>query len=318
VSDGLRAALERCALADRSILPRILATGPDLLDLLHRLSTNAVKDLEPGEGRATVLTTPKGRIAHRLAVHRLPDAGVLLVGGTGGAGAVLEHFRRFTFAEQLGLSDVTDSWAHFAVVGPQAPTTLTAAGLPVPTEYGCAAATLAGARVFVAGGDGLGADGCSVFVPQRAAGEAVWNELARVAGAVLDAPTLEAWRILRMRPAAETELTEDRNPLEAGLRAEIDFAKGCYVGQEVVARLNTYDKVVRRLVRLEFEPGSSAPGRDAGVWIEGREVGVVTSSIVPPGSDAPAALAFVRRESAVEGAIVRVDDSTARIAAVAS
>ena len=116
MSDGLRAALERCALADRSILPRILATGPDLLDLLHRLSTNAVKDLEPGEGRATVLTTPKGRIAHRLAVHRLPDAGVLLVGGTGGAGAVLEHFRRFTFAEQLGLSDVTDSWAHFLPV----------------------------------------------------------------------------------------------------------------------------------------------------------------------------------------------------------
>ena len=77
---ALAQAREGCVLADRSELGRLLATGPDFLDLLHRLSTASVAGLNEGEGRPTVLTTPKGRIVERLFVHHLGPAGVLSVG----------------------------------------------------------------------------------------------------------------------------------------------------------------------------------------------------------------------------------------------
>jgi folate-binding protein YgfZ len=104
--------------------------------------------------------------------------------------------------------------------------------------------------------------------------------------------TLEAVRIERGIPGFESELNEDHNPLEASLIDSVDFNKGCYIGQEVVARLNTYNKVQRRLIVLQWIDGSVLPGNE----VKGKDgnVGVVTSVAQHP-HGGYVGLAYVKR-----------------------
>ena len=163
--EELRLALDRCALADRSDSGRVVATGPDLLGLLHRLSTGDVASLEPGDGRPTVLTTAKGRIIQRLFVQHLGPEGVLLIAGSGRAPAVRAHLEKFVFSEDLGLSEIGESWSHLVVAGPLARAAVANAGLDVPDEYATSRAELDGDTVFVLGHDGLSKSGVSMVVP---------------------------------------------------------------------------------------------------------------------------------------------------------
>jgi folate-binding protein YgfZ len=293
----LAAAFESCALVDRSDLGRILARGPDILDLLHRLSTADLGGLAPGEGRPTVLTSPKGRIVERLFVHHLGDAGVLLVCGRGTAGKVLDHLRRFTFREVTDLSDQSDATCQLALVGPRAAQALARLPLPEPRPFGAVAARLCASDVHVLGGEGLTGEGFSLLAPGELRA-AVWNELAAAAAAVggqrAGEQALEAYRILRGIPDSGHELTEEHNPLEAGLWDAVSFDKGCYVGQEVVARLRTYDKVARTIVGLELAPETPLAATELPLLIEGREVGRLTSAAAVPGEHRAVGLGYVK------------------------
>jgi len=310
---GLDAAESACAVADRSDLGRLIGTGPDLLGLLHRLSTGDVKNLRPGEGRETVVTNAKGRIVERLFVHHLGEDGVLLVGGPDGAPRSLAHFAKFTFAENTGLSDVTAATFAFALLGPRWANAARALGIPDLPPYGTSPCTLAGLRVHAARTNGFDADGVLVIGPRDGAGpvrSALVAAAASEGGGEIEAEALESWRILRGLPAPGHELTEEHNPLEAGLREAVSFTKGCYVGQEVVARLNTYGKVARSLVRLDLPPGAPVPATGAIVRKGGREIGAVTSAIRPPGRSAPVALAYLKsREMSADAAPLAVDDA---------
>lgn len=305
----LRAALDGCVLADRSDLSCLVATGPDLLDLLHRLSTGDVKSLGPGAGASTVLTTGKGRIVERLFVHVLDEARVLLVAGRGRGAAVLEHLNRYTFAEQTGLAE-PDGDVLFTVSGPLTDDALAAAELPRPEPFGTRHHVYEGNDVHLLGHDGYGPSGVAVFAPRDAA-LGLWQGLTLAASSVDGLPAgyeaVEAARILRGLPAAGHELTEDFNPLEAGLWDAVSFDKGCYVGQEVVARLRTYDKVSRALVGLELPADAAAPEVGAELSTESAaKIGRVTSAVVPPGWKRPVALALVKRREAGPGDRVQV------------
>lgn len=294
----LGAALGACALADRSDLDRLHGTGPDLLDLLHRLSTQDLRGLAPGRGAVTVLTTPKGRIVERLFVHHLGAAGILLVAGRGGGRRTAEHLQRYTFRERTELRDVSEATCHFALIGPRARQTAARAGLPVPQGLGAASLSVQGGEASVVGGDGFSGEGLSVIAPVEAAAM-VWRRLLEAVleagGSPIGDEALEAWRVLRGHPGPRRELTEEHNPLEAGLWDAVSFTKGCYVGQEVVARLRTYDKVSREILALVLPEGEAAPPPGSTVRVGGLEVGSVTSAVVPPGGRRPVALAYVKK-----------------------
>lgn len=289
-----------------------MATGPDLLSLLHRLSTGDVKDLSPGQGRETVVTSPKGRIVERLFVTHFGADGVLLLAGPAGAPRVLAHLKKFTFAENTGLSDVTEVTCAFALIGPKWAEAAREAGIPELSPCGSAPLTLAGVDVRAVRTNGFDTNGVLVIGPSNEAGRLRVNltdATERVGGGSIDSEALEAWRILRGLPAPGHELTEDFNPLEAGLHEAVSFAKGCYVGQEVVARLNTYRKVSRALVVLELEPGAAIPAPGASIVQNGGTIGIVTSAVLPPGHQSPVALGYVKtRELAAGGKNVSVDD----------
>jgi len=318
---GLDAALASCAVADRSDLARLLGTGPDLLGLLHRLSTGDVRDLRPGEGRETVLTNSKGRIVERLSAHHLGDDGVLLIGGAGSAPRVLAHLQKFTFAEKTGLTDRTAATFAFALLGLKWADAAGAAGLPAVAPFGVGTCEIGGVQVHVVRTNGFNAEGILV-IGDRASAEPVREALIAAAagagGGGIDAHALEAWRILSGFPAAGHELTEEHNPLEAGLRDAVSFTKGCYVGQEVVARLNTYGKVSRGIVRLQLQPGAPVPTEGAAVLHDGKPIGTVTSAILPEGRVAALALAYVKSRELPAGVdSVTIDDAgTLRSAAI--
>jgi folate-binding protein YgfZ len=311
---GLAAALLACGVADRSAQTRLLATGPDILDLIHRLSTGDVKTLGEGEGRPTVLTSAKGRIVERLSVHHFGREGVLLLAGVGAAVPILEHLRKYTFAERTELTDVTDATAAFALVGPKWRDASRAAGLPSVPAYGAVVTMLDTARVRVLGTNGFDDDGILVVGAKEHAGtiETILTAAVEsVGGAAMTADDVEAWRVVRGLPDRGAELDDEHNPLEAGLKDAVSFTKGCYVGQEVVARLNTYGKVSRRLIRLELSRGAAAPARGAPVRHDGREIGAITSAVNHPGLGAAVALAYVKaRELPAGSTTLTVDDGS--------
>ena len=289
-----------------------MATGPDLLGLLHRLSTGDVKGLSPGQGRETVVTSPKGRIVERLFVAHFGADGVFLLAGPGGARRVLAHLKKFTFAEKTGLTDVTEDTCAFALIGPKWAEASRLAGIPELSPCGSAALSLEGMSVHAVRTNGFDTNGVVVIGRRQDArpiGDTLANAAERLGGGVIDSYALEAWRILSGLPAADHELTEQFNPLEAGLREAVSFAKGCYVGQEVVARLNTYGKVSRTLVVLELQPGAPVPALGASIVQNGGTIGAVTSAILPPGHQSPVVLGYVKtRELATGGAELSVDD----------
>jgi folate-binding protein YgfZ len=313
-----RAAHDEAVLVDPFGVAALRVTGKDALDLLHRLSTNDLKAIPEGGGAPTVFTTAKGRIVALVTVHRLAGALHLLV-ETERAEALRDWIDRYTFREEVQVEDRRASHTTLGVCGPRARDLVAAVFPPAAGRglHGAAEVEVAGAPALLVRSFPLAGDAWLLNLP-RAAADAARARLLAAGGAGLvpaSAGTVEALRLEAGLPAAGRELTEEHNPWEARLDEAISLSKGCYLGQEVIARLNTYRKVARLLVRLESdESGAAAPGAKALPFPEGAEVtaagqtiGAVTSSVVlPEGENRVLALAYVRDEDAVPGKGVSV------------
>ena len=307
----LSCAFESCVLGDRSQLARILATGRDFLDLLHRLSTADIVSLSSGQGKPTILTTGKGRIVERLFVHHLGAEGVLAVGGPGAGQSVLEHLARYTFSEDTGVSDATEASFQLVLIGPCAAEVLQAVDVSAPERFGVVDGSIGGIAIRVLGTDGLSGEGFSITASNEH-GPTVWGALVSTLEALEGRPAgdqaLEAYRVLRGLPLSGHELSEEYNPLEAGQWDAVDFDKGCYVGQEVVARLNTYDKVSRSLVGLELPLDAALPPIGQPLYDAGRRVGRLTSAVRSPDRPTPIGLGCVKKQSIRPNLSLQVGD----------
>lgn len=279
----------RVAAFDVSDSGRLRVSGDDAIDLLNRLSTNDLERLEVGRGMGTTLTTNKGRIIDLLRVLRR-DGDLLVLTSPGTQRRVAEWIDFYTFAEDVEVEDLTGDTAHWIIVGADA------------------AKAVDRAR--------LDADGLDEYLDHRAKGEVtiVRAQLGNVAAYEVISPIdakppdadalqprdLELLRIEQGVPAYPNELNEAHNPLEANLKPHISFNKGCYIGQEVVARLDTYDRVQRWLCQLVVDDGATLEV-GAAVVVDDANVGDVTTSA--PGL----ALAYLRKRVYEDGARVTVD-----------
>jgi len=302
------AATVQAAVAERPDIGRLLFGGRDAADLLHRLSTNAIKDLAPGHGTATVFTTNKGRILDLVTLHRI-DAGLLALGAAARTPALKEWVDRYTFREEVTIADWSASHRTLGLFGPRAFAHAarlwgSAAGtLPLHhvlrVEAGGVAAWLV--RALPLAGDGY------LLTAVAEEWDAVRGAvLAAEGGAAGDRPVevgpecVEILRVVAGLPDHPHELNDEHNPWEARLQDAISLDKGCYVGQEVIARLNTYKKVAKQLVRIAVPGMVPAPG--SAVHSGDERIGVVTSAVgIPDGSGRCVALAYVRDEDAVPG-----------------
>lgn len=303
MGDEYRALSSGVAVVDRTDVGRLSVTGGDAVDLLDRLSTNALSRLEVGAGAVTVLTTNKGRIVDLLHVHR--GEGRLVVFTSPGNGRqVAERIEFYTFVEDVHVEDVTAKSTMLSLAGPGAGVFLDeltngrASSLALMSRLSAQVSTVS---VEVYRSDLLGAPSFEIVGETEQRGPLL--AYLRERGAVpVGADAVEAFRIERGIPTFGAELTEDYNPHEANLVHHVSFSKGCYIGQEVIARLQAYRKVQKYLAGLRWSDGDVAPG--SFLSDGGKRVGVVTSAARLPDMGANVGLGYVRRKFVEEGRIV--------------
>jgi folate-binding protein YgfZ len=275
----LRSLFRHVGVVDHQRMTRMHAGGADFLPLVGRLSTGDLTSIADDELRSSVLTTNKGRIVAHLLLWRGAD-GIELLSGAGLASAIADHIARFTFAEKIDLQATSEATFHLSLIGPQIGAVLEALDLRNPGEYKASRQEVAGAPVDLIGHDGHSPEGLSLIGSQGdrdSVRSALVEAVESAGGCSAGDQALQLWRILRGLPAAGYELTEEFNPLEAGLDQAISFTKGCYVGQEVIARLHSYKKVSRRIVGINFGESAQPPECGGALKQEGRACGVISS-----------------------------------------
>lgn len=284
--------------------------GPDASDLLHRLTTNSIIDIHDGSARRTILTNERGRIVDVFWVMKRSDDEMLLVTDSTDPCSMQDWIDRFTIIEDAELIDASDFFTRWYVAGPNASDALNKA-FPELGFTDCSVGELRGMDVVE--------DGVVLFLRTDAAGQESWLVIggrpaipeirSRFKKVEMETASNELFDYIRISnniPIAGFDLTEDVNPLEAGLLDLIDFEKGCYIGQEVIARLDTYDKVQRSLVRFsQTELTNGAQRIEIGDDIlqedSGRRVGWVTSVAHQPRTNQLIGLAYVRKNHAQPG-----------------
>ena len=253
VTTEYQAAAQDVAVHDSSYVGRLKASGDDALDLLNRLSTNLVLRLEPGQGAPTILTTDRGRILDLVGVANL-DGYILLLTSPDGQQRVIDWLDKYTIMEDLTVEDLTPEISQLTALGPNslaALESLTGASLVSLLPFHSQPAQIGGTELRIMArplGELPAFD--LLLAPEAAA--SVWDALLSAGVTPVGGEAYETLRIAQAVPQYGREMGEAYNPLETGLIGSIDFAKGCYIGQEVIARLDTYKKVQKYLVSLRF------------------------------------------------------------------
>lgn len=304
-----RAARAGAVVVARSHEGRVRAVGRDRLDLLHRMSTNDLQNLAPGHARHTVLTTPIARIVDLLWVLNLGET-ALCVTGPGRAAAVRRWLSGYIFfRDDVKLPDASAELGQLGLYGPRAGAV---AGALLPGAEALAEDQLLERDgLIVARGRPLAGDGYTVIAP---AGDlaGLWAQAVAAGAAPAGEDAYQLLRLAAGRPYAGHELTEDYIPLEADLWHAVSFSKGCYIGQEIIARMESRGKLARRLMglRLEAPVAVGAP-----VTAGGAVVGAVTTAGVLP-DFGPAALSLLKTGACEPGLAVAVGGVAGAVASL--
>lgn len=311
---GHRAAREGAALFDRPGSTLVEITGLERLAFLNGLATNKLVDLEPGRAaRAFLLVPTKGRVLADFIACETGTATWLECQG-GSAPTVLELLRKYYFGQDVAFADRSGEWRVLALVGPEAGRILTGVVHDVPPgeERTHEETRLGDAAVRALRWSDAGPPGWHLWMPEGAV------EVARTAlveaGVVLGSEA--AWTLLQIESGVAAfgrELGEDVIPLEAPTEDAIDHAKGCYPGQEVIARLHVRGRPARHLRGLRIEGEEPL---DTGTTLDAADktgVAVVTASAVSPDLG-PVALAYVHRDYCEPGTRLTIDGRSAQVA----
>lgn len=255
--------------------PIVLMSGREGLDLLQRISTNDLSPLKSGGKVQTILTNDKGRIVDVVSAFPRGVDNILLVGSNPSRSVLKGWIEKFVIMEDIIVSDVTSDFYQLILFR-----------LEPNSED---------SQLYV-GGDFLyekwGATTLLKLVGEAVSHDSAVRKLSD-RGIGTELPGLfEQYRISEGIPVFPYELSTSYNPLEAGLESMVSWTKGCYVGQEVIARLDTYHKVQRRLVRLRLDrhPGELPTAIRCGT----NEAGVLTSASNKSDDEGVIGLGYIR------------------------
>lgn len=308
---------EECGLLDRSARGKLLVSGPDAVEYLQGQLTNDLEGLAPGEGCYTALLDRKGHIQADMRVLRpsgVPSAPDGDRANTGSADApiwidtepealetVRRHLETYKIGRQVEVADATAELAILSLIGPRS---AEVAGAPPLGRHRCEPLRSAGVECLAVGAR----DGIDLVA---AAAARLRKALLAKGAPEVGAEAAEILRIEAGEPRFGAEMGPQTMPAEADIvEAAVSFEKGCYIGQEPVARLHYKGRPNRRLRGLRL----SAPAAPGAALLHGeKEVGRLGSACVSP-AHGPIGLAIVRRE-AEPGAELAVgeDGVTARL-----
>jgi len=286
-ADEYRALTEGCGLVDRAGRGRLALTGSERREFLQGQVTQDIETLEPGHGRYAALLTHKGKMLSDLRVLDVGDE-LLLSCERAGLQELFNMIRRYKLGADVELHKRTLEMGELSLIGPDARRIAGATELG-PDEHDNVRATIGEHDVILVATD-LGVD---VFCDAEAT-EGVRGTLLAAGAAEVTEAAAELVRVESGRPRYGVDVDDNTIPQEAGLNERaVSFTKGCYVGQETVARLFYRGKPNRHLRGLKLseplEPGTP-------LRLGEKEVGRLASVAVSP-AHGPIALAIVRREA---------------------
>ncbi len=311
-----RALLESAAVFDMSWQAKLVLSGEDRVRWLNGMVTNNIRDLALNHGVYNFVLNPQGRNMGDLVACNRGDY-LLVTTDHEQAPKLKELFDHYIIMDDVEVEDISDKLGTIGIAGPQAAAALDATGIDV--------AQLAPGEVSDVVWQGVGLslarsvlpamDGYETWsTPENL--EKLWDALLASGAKPAGSEALELYRITRGVPRYGVDLRERDLPQETGQQHVLNFAKGCYVGQEIVERIHSRGNVHRLFVGLEVQ--GDAPTAGDKIIVGEKEVGEITSAArVPlPTGERTFALGYIRREFAEPGTEVKVGGHTARVCAL--
>src|ERR1700722_3837025 len=319
--DEYRAARESLAIFDTNWHAIINLAGPDRLRYLNAIVSNDIKNLKEGSGSLALLLNPQGRILAELEIYAMKDR-LLTLSHASLRQRPVETLDKYIIMDDVTLDDATDKLGSLAVEGPHAARVLEKTygfDLDAMPDLAIRSVHIDSRPCEIIRRSHFGYVGVEVVAPQKTLKQ-IWENLLELVklrgGQPIGTKTLESLRLEAGIPFYPADFNDTVIPHEAAVETtHISFTKGCYTGQEIVERVRSRGQVNRRRVRLKFStPEPPPPGTRLSV--DGKELGLVTSSAFSPQENAAIGMGYSRREHNAPGSTLDVDDgSTAEVVA---
>ncbi|VVA93921.1 unnamed protein product [Arabis nemorensis] len=299
---------------DLSHFGRIRVSGDDRVPFLHNQTTANFECLKEGQGCDTVIVTPTARTIDIAHAWVMKNAIMLTVSPTT-CQSIIEMLNKYIFfADKVEIKDITKQTCLFALAGPKSNQIMSKLNLEelIGQPYGeHKHYSLDGMPITVGVGSLISEEGFTMLLTPGGA-VSVWKTLLTEGAVPMGSVAWEKLRIIQGRPAPERELSKEFNVLEAGLWNSISLNKGCYKGQETIARLITYDGIKQRLCGLDLsapaEPGST-------ITFNGKKVGKLTSCTKRRNGSSHIGLGYIKKQAASIGNTVTIGEDVSGVVA---
>jgi glycine cleavage system T protein len=313
---ALRHGVGLCDLSHRGL---VRITGRDRQRFVHAMVSNDTNNLQPGQGCYATFLTAKGHLIADFVVYAEAEA-YLLELEPQAVRPFIEAIEFFVISEDVTLHDESGHWGLLALQGPHATALLTLAlgqEMPVLQMYASTTCQLAGHAVRCLRRSYTGEPGYLLLAPAAAlpdVWQALWAHREACEARPVGLEMLDVARIEAGIPIYGRDMTPETLPIEAHLESAISYTKGCYIGQEVIARIEARGHVNRQLTGLLLQ-GDALPEPGAKIVSPQREVGWITSATFSPARQQNIALGYVRREVLTPGTLLEVHTHGSTLAA---
>lgn len=309
-----RALLRGCGVYDLGWRAKIVLTGSDRIRWANGMVTNNIRDLAEGRGNYNFLLSAQGRIQGDLYMYNLGDH-LLVDTELWQKPRILELFDKYIIMDDVEVTDVGAKLTALAVQGPKSLQVLRALGL-------CIADDVEPLKIDRTVWNGIGisvtrmasevATTFEIWLATENVGK-LWDALVLADGTPVGTEALEMFRIAAGVPRYGLDITDKYIPQETEQFHALHFAKGCYLGQEIVERVRSRGAVHRHFAGFEID--GPPPEAGAEIQVDGKRAGEITSARAVPvnGRQQTLALGYIRKESGGAGMAVQVNGSQARV-----
>jgi folate-binding protein YgfZ len=304
--DAARTAAAFTLRADRSLLS---AAGDDRAPWLHNLVTNQVKTLSPGDGQYAFCLNIQGRILFDLH-YWLRNDEIWIDLDSRWKETALTHLNKYIIMEDVALDDISGNWTPVTLLGPRITEFLAAAGIRNAANIAyqqIQAAQFQDIQCIIVRGQLGDIPSYRLFLPKNDAGQGIEQISNSTFVTPVGRSAIDALRIQAGYVWPVNEINDDVLPAETGqIKHAVSFQKGCYLGQEVVERMNARKVVARKLMQIEPQSSINVQLNGRPIFDGNQEIGRITSASTLPRNGMGLALGYIKSKHADHGKEIQI------------
>ena len=319
ILEEYKTAKEKGALIDFGFREKIRVDGKDRASFLHRMLTNDIEGLKPGEGCYACFLSVQAKVIADMIVF-VSENHITLDVMPGLSKKIIDSLGKFVITDDVTFKEVTASRCDFVVLGPKSEDLIRALTKEYPKKnYSHQKVMITPTLPSPTSGEGKGGGLPCIFIYLDLFGAKAWailsdkqNEnslrtaLEKSSFKFLNSDTINILRVESGMPFYGIDFDENTIILEAGLDSAVSFTKGCYPGQEIVARMDSRAKFAKKLAYILME-GTGVPKSGDRITKDGKEIGKVTSAVFSPKFNQPLALGFIARDYLVPKTEIQIE-----------